>query len=60
VKIEFFEIEKVLLHFELTEINEKPSIALSLVVWHGHDATDIVLLCTMLLLRKVTYQVATL
>ena len=44
----------------LTEIDEESSVALSLVVRHGHDAADVVLLGTVLLLRKVSDQVTAL
>jgi len=42
---------------KLTEINEESSIALSLVMWHGHDTADIILLGAVFLLRKIPYQV---
>lgn len=41
------------LRFEaLTEINEKASIALALVLWKNHDARYIVFLLTVFLLEK--------
>lgn len=36
----------------LTEVNEKASIALALVLWKNHDARDVVFLLTVLLLEK--------
>ncbi len=44
----------------LTEIYEHPAVALSLIVGHGHDAADIVLLGAVLLLAEVAHQVAAL
>lgn len=36
----------------LTEVNEKASVALALVLWKNHDARHVVLLLTVLLLEK--------
>lgn len=45
---------------EVTKVDEQSTKSLSLVLWHGHDTTDIVLLGTMLLLGEVSDQVAAL
>ena len=42
---------------KLTEIDEKSSISLPLIVRHGHDTADVVLLGAVLLLREVAHQV---
>ena len=41
---------------KLTEVDEEPSVAFPLVVGHGHDAADIVLLLAVLLFGEVTNQ----
>ena len=42
---------------ELTEMNEKATVSLSLVLRHGHDAGDVVLLLAELLFGEVTDEV---
>lgn len=42
----------------LTKMDEKSPIALPLVLRHRHDARNVVLLLTMLLLRKIADKVA--
>ena len=44
------------LRWGLTEVDEEPPVALTLVVRHGHDAADIVLLLTVLLFGEVANQ----
>jgi hypothetical protein len=46
--------------FFITEINEESSVSFSLVVRHGHDTADVVLLRAVLLLGEVAHQMATL
>lgn len=41
-------------------MDEKPAEPLALVLRHGHDAADVVLLLTVLLLGEVAHQVAAL
>ena len=48
------------LRWGLTEVDEEPPVALTLVVRHGHDAADIVLLLTVLLFGEVSNQVTSL
>jgi len=36
----------------LTEVDEEPAVALSLILRHGHDAGNVVLLLTVLFLRS--------
>ncbi len=45
---------------KLTEMDQKSSVSLTLVLRHCHDARDVILLLTKLLLGKVADQVATL
>lgn len=44
----------------LTEVNEKSSISLPLVLGHGHNTGHIILLLAMFLLGEVSHQVAAL
>lgn len=41
-------------------MNEKSTIPLSLVLWHGHNARHIILLLAVFLFGEVSYQVAAL
>ena len=40
---------------ELTEVDEKPSIALSLIVGHGHDTRHVILLLTRFFLLRTLF-----
>lgn len=42
----------------LTEIDEEATIALPLVLWHGHDTGNIVLESRKFLLTEVAHQMA--
>ena len=42
---------------KLTKVDEQPAVSLPLVVRHGHDAADVVLLGAVLLLAEVSHQV---
>lgn len=44
----------------LTEMNQKPSISLTLILRHCHDARNIIFLLTMLFFRKIPDEMATL
>ena len=42
---------------QLTEVDEEAAVSFPLVVWHGHDTADVVLLLAVFLFGKVTHQV---
>ena len=44
----------------LTKMDEETAISLTLVLWHGHDARDVVLLLTEFFLREVANEVTSL